>query len=82
MLNSTQWENTIDGMKIQSILKKYLSTHEESPFLKKWGDKYGRIIKGWDAQSGEPIIEYSPSYLQPFQMKHNIKDVPMDYIKK
>lgn len=70
---------TSEGIKITLILKKYLATHEEAPFLKRWGDKYGRIIKGWDNERKEPIIAYSHSYLPYDLMKHQIKDIPKGY---
>lgn len=68
-----------DGAIITAILKKYLATHKEAPFLKRWGDKYGRIVKGWDNERKEPIVVYSHSYLQPEQMKHKIEDIPKEY---
>lgn len=77
--NAKYCNGLADGAKITAILKKYLATHEEAPPLKRWGDKYGRIIKGWNNEKKEPIIEYSTSYLLTEQMKHQIKDIPKEY---
>lgn len=79
MLTNAQWQNQVDGVKISAILHKYLSTHKEDEVLKKWGDKYGRFIQGWNAERQEPIIAYSASYLLPQQMKHNIQEIPVEY---
>lgn len=78
-LRSTQWCNTADGIKIELILKKYLSTHRESDELKRLGDKYGRIVNGWDCDKQTPIIVYATSYLTKEQMKHNIDGIPKEY---
>lgn len=78
-LRSAQWRNTADGIKIEQILKKYLSTHRESDELKRLGDKYGRIINGWDSEKQTPIIVYATSFLTQAQMKHNIDGIPKEY---
>lgn len=78
-LRSAQWCNTADGIKIELILKKYLSTHRESDELKRLGDKYGRIVNGWDCDKQTPIIVYATSYLTKEQMKHNIDGIPKEY---
>lgn len=78
-LKSAQWCNTADGIKIERILKKYLSTHRESDELKRLGDKYGRIVNGWDSEKQTPIIVYATSFLTKAQMKHNIDGIPKEY---
>lgn len=79
LLRSAQWRNTADGIKIEQIIKKYLSTHKESAELKRLGDKYGRIINGWDSKKQTPIIVYATSFLTKAQMKHNIDGIPKEY---
>ncbi len=60
-------------------LSHYLSTHEETPIEKKFGDRYGRYILGWDAKKKEPIIGYRFSYVPLELLKHNMAEVPDDY---
>ena len=79
LLKTVQRVNLIDGIIAEEILKKYLSTHQESSLYKSMGDKYGRIIKGWDEQAQEPIIHYSNRYLSTEEMRHNINGVPSSY---
>lgn len=79
LLRAAQWRNTTDGIKIEQILKKYLSTHKESAELKRIGEKYGRIINGWDDKKQTPIIVYATYFLTKEQMKHNIKEIPKEY---
>ncbi len=65
--------------KIARTLARYLSTHEETPLQKKYGDKYGRFVLGWDAKLKEPIIGYSVGYV-PHELEVNkIADVPEWY---
>ena len=73
------WQKSISNNAIDSILDKYLSTHEESPTLKRIGDKYGRIIDGWDNERQEPRIIYSVNGYFMQGVRHNIKGIPVDY---
>lgn len=61
------------------ILAHYLSTHKETPLEKKFGDRYGRYITGWDSEKGEPIIGYRFGYVPLELLKHNIADIPREY---
>ncbi len=82
LMQAAQWSKMSDGIKIEAILNKYLSTHKESAELKRLGDKYGRFVKEWDSVKQEPIIVYSMSYLLPEQMKHHIEDIPKEYYER
>lgn len=65
---------------VQAILDRYLSEHEESPALKKMGDKYGRIIDGWNEEQAAPNIVYSHTYF-PDRVKHNLIGIPVNYYR-
>ena len=79
LLRSAQWTNTVDGIKVERILSKYLSTHTESAELKKMGDKYGRFVRGWDSERESPVIAYAMSFLEKERMKHDIESIPKEY---
>lgn len=61
------------------ILSHYLSTHKETPLEKKFGDRCGRYITGWDSEKGEPTIGYRFGYVPLELLKHNIADIPAEY---
>lgn len=61
------------------ILSRYLSTHEETPIEKKFGDRFGRYILGWDNEKQEPIIGYRFGYVPLELLKHNVTDIPAEY---
>ncbi len=79
MLRAAQWGNTADGIKIERVLNKYLSTHTESATLKRLGDKYGRFIQGWNGDTQTPLIAYATSFVAKEQMKHHIENIPKEY---
>ena len=79
LLRSAQWTNTVDGIKVERILRKYLSTHTESAELKKMGDKYGRFVRGWDSERESPVIAYAMSFVEKERMKHDIESIPKGY---
>lgn len=79
MLQAAQWSNTVDGIKIEKVLNKYLSTHTESATLKQFGDKYGRFIQGWNSDTQTPLIAYATSFVAKEQMKHHIEKIPKEY---
>lgn len=68
-----------DAGKIARTLARYLSTHEETPLQRKYGDRYGRFILGWDAEWGEPIIGYSVGFAPHETQANNIAVVPETY---
>ena len=76
----SRWKQSIISEDVQAILDRYLSEHEEPPALKKMGDKFGRIINGWDEEQAVPIIVYSHTYF-PDWMKHNLTGIPVDYYR-
>ncbi len=78
-LRSAQWTNTADGIKVERILNKYLSTHKESTELKKIGDKYGRFVRGWNSENNSPLVTYAMSFVEKEQMKHDIENIPKEY---
>ena len=69
MFSATLPDETKD---VRVILDMYLLEHEESPYLQKIGDKYGRIIDGWNAEAEAPNIVYSFTGF-PRWRKHNLK---------
>lgn len=75
------WMESITSESVNLILDKYLSTHAETETEKRWGDRYGRIIGGWDSGKQEPIIVYSATggFLQG--TRHNIADIPISYCR-
>lgn len=77
----TAWRQSIETEASNAILEIYLSTHTESPTQKRIGDKYGRIITGWDADRQEPTIAYSLSYLDK-ATRHSLSDVPEWYYRE
>lgn len=75
-----QWLNSISTDSSDAVLDKYLSSHKEPNYLKRLGDKYGRIIDGWDEKKCEPIICYFA--FQPMSLKHirhNLSGIPYSY---
>ena len=76
----TAWRQSIETEDVQAILDRYLSEHEESPALKKMGDKYGRIIDGWNEEQAAPNIVYSHTYF-PDRVKHNLTGIPVNYYR-
>ena len=74
------WRKSIANEDVRAILDRFLSTHEESPTEKTLGDKYGRIIDGWNEDRQEPRVVYSTSYFLP-GTKHNINGIPLDYYR-
>ena len=74
------WRQSIVTEDVQAILDRYLSEHEESPALKKMGDKYGRIIDGWNEEQAAPNIVYSHTYF-PDRVKHNLTGIPVNYYR-
>lgn len=76
----SKWLQSITTEDVRAILKRYLSEHEESPLLKKIGDKYGRIIDGWNAEAEAPNIVYSHTYFTKWR-KHNLAGIPVEYYR-
>ena len=72
--------DTIERMKVQSIIEKYLSTHKT--MLPK---DYGFWINGWNDEAQEPNIVFS-LFAQPYDVilnqKHNIEGIPKEYYTK
>lgn len=64
------------------ILDRFLKEHKENEVEKKWGDKCGRFITGWDAGRCEPVISYSFGYVPFWLMRHNTADIPAWYYQK
>ena len=75
------WRESITNEDAESIIEKYLSTHEERPALKCLGDKYGRFVDGWNAESQEPVIVYPLTGPFPKSMRHNLDGIPVDYYR-
>lgn len=73
------WKKKISNDVIDAILDRYLSSHKESPTLKRMGDKYGRIIDGWDNERQEPRIMYSVNGYFMQGVRHNITGIPIEY---
>lgn len=73
-----QWQQAITDEKICAILDKYLSSNAESPMLKRLGDRYGRIIDGWNMDKHRPNVLYA---FWPFSRttSHNINGIPFEY---
>lgn len=63
---------------VERIIKKYLSNHHESKYLKTIGDKYGRLINGWNAELQEPHMVYSMTPF-PTGSKHKTDNIPESY---
>lgn len=74
------WRQSVATEDVRAILDRYLSETRESPYLKMLGDKYGRIISGWDEEQEEPIIVYSRTYF-PDWTRHNLTGIPVDYYR-
>ena len=70
----------IERMKVQSIIKRYLSTHKI-----KLPKDYGFWIDGWNDEAQEPNIVVS-LFAQPYDVisnqKHNIEGIPKEYYSK
>lgn len=73
------WKESISNEAAEAIVSKYLASHEETPELKRFGDLYGRIISGWNAEANEPIISYSVTGAFPPFTKHDISSIPVTY---
>lgn len=72
------WLKKIEGEYVKAILETYLSSHAETRSQKNMGNRYGRIIKGWNNRTQEPIVVYPCGYL-PNNIQHNISEIPIDY---
>ena len=75
-----KWRKSIETKDVRVILDMYLLEHEESPYLQKIGDKYGRIIDGWNAEAEAPNIVYSFTGF-PRWRKHNLSGIPVEYYR-
>ena len=68
----------VEECAVERIIEKYLSSHQESRYLKSLGDRYGRLITGWNEKLQEPCIVYSMIPF-PVDSKHKIDDIPKSY---
>ena len=73
------WLKSIENKTVRRIIDMYLATNEEPPTLKRFGDKYGSIVDGWNEETQEPNIVYSLTGYFPNWTRHDIDGIPFDY---